>query len=107
MARRVDEAGLTFAGLVAHNVTVKKLRLALTALAIAIGVLTVVTFNVVNSSLRSSALAIMQTGRADFTIAQKGTSDLLNSNIDEATFARIQAVPGVAGATGVLMAPPS
>lgn len=101
--RRPRRTGLTFAGLVVHNVTVKKMRLALTALAIAIGVLTVVTFNVVNSSLRGSALAIMQIGRADFTVAQKGTSGLLNSNVDDATLDRLRMVPGVAGATGVLI----
>lgn len=104
MARRSQQpAGLTFVRLVVHNATVKKLRLALTTLAIAVGVLTVVTFSVVNSSLRDSALAIMQTGRADFTIAQKGTSDLLNSNIDQATLARVRATTGVAAATGVLV----
>ncbi|HEV7206386.1 MAG TPA: ABC transporter permease, partial [Jatrophihabitans sp.] len=102
IARRTG-AGLTFAGLVVHNVAVKKLRLVLTATAIAIGVMTVVTFNIVDHSLRQSALSIMQTGRADFTIAQKGTSDLLNSNIDQATLDRISAVPAIAAATGVLV----
>jgi len=95
--------GLTFLGLIAHNVAVKKLRLTLASLAVAIGVMTVVTFSVVNHSLRASELAIMQTGRADFTIAQKGVSDLLNSNIDQATLSRIRDYPEVAGATGVLV----
>lgn len=103
MRPRQSGSGLTFAGLVLHNVSVKKLRLVLTATAIAIGVMTVVTFNIVDHSLRESALSIMQTGRADFTIAQKGTSDLLNSNIDEATLARISAEPSIAAATGVLV----
>lgn len=102
-ARAHGSAGLTFAGLVFHNVVVKKLRLALTSLAIAIGVLTVVTFSIVDHSLRASALSIMQTGRADFTIAQKGVSDLLNSNIDDATLRRIAASPDIAAATGVLV----
>ncbi|HEX2904903.1 MAG TPA: ABC transporter permease [Jatrophihabitans sp.] len=95
--------GLSFLGLVLHNVTVAKLRLAFTLLAVAIGVMTVVTFNIVNHSLRATELAIMQTGRADFTIAQKGVSDLLNSNVDEATLRRIQTEPGIAKATGVLI----
>jgi putative ABC transport system permease protein len=95
--------GLTFLDLVLHNVGVRKLRLALTSLAVAIGVMTVVTFSIVNHSLRSSALAIMQAGRADFTVAQKGVSDLLNSNVDEATLRRIRSYPQVAGATGVLI----
>lgn len=94
---------LTFVGLIVHNVAVKKVRLVLTSLAVAIGVLTVVTFSIVNHSLRESELAIMQTGRADFTIAQRGVSDLLNSNIDQATLARIAADPDIAAATGVLV----
>jgi putative ABC transport system permease protein len=95
--------GLSFAGLIAYNVSVKPLRLAFVSLAVAIGVMTVVTFSIVNHSLHASELAIMQTGRADFTIAQKGVADILNSNIDAPTLARIRAYPQVAGATGVLI----
>jgi putative ABC transport system permease protein len=95
--------GLSFAGLILHNLGVKKLRLALSSSAVAIGVMTVVTFSIVNHSLHETALAIMQTGRADFTIAQKGVSDLLNSNIDQATLDRIKGDPDIAGATGVLI----
>jgi putative ABC transport system permease protein len=91
------------AGLIIHNVTVKKLRLALVSLAIAIGVMAVVTFSIVNASLRASALSILQTGRADFTISQKGVSDLLSSNIDVATLSRIRTNPRIAAATGVLI----
>ena len=96
-------SGLSFIGLIAHNVGVKKLRLALAALAVAIGVMTVVTFSIINHSLRASALAIMQTGRADFTVAQKGVADLLNSNVDQPTLDRIRGYPQVSGATGVLI----
>jgi putative ABC transport system permease protein len=94
---------MSFVGLVLHNVTVKKLRLALTSLAVAIGVLAVVSLGVVTNSLQSTDLALLQTGRADFTIAQKSVADLLASSIDEATLARIRAVPGVRGLTGVLI----
>jgi putative ABC transport system permease protein len=95
--------GLTFVGLVVHNLLAKPLRLALASLAVAIGVLTVVSFAIVNHSLRDSELAIMQTGRADFTVAQKGVSDLLSSSIDQASLDRIERDPGIAGATGVLL----
>ncbi|HET6877746.1 MAG TPA: ABC transporter permease [Jatrophihabitans sp.] len=95
--------GLSFVGLVVHNVAARKLRLGFASLAIAIGVMTVVTFSIVNHSLRATALGIMQTGRADFTIAQKGVSDLLNSTIDQATLDRIDQDPGIAAATGVLV----
>lgn len=96
-------AGVGFAQLVAHNVAVKKLRLAFACIAVGIGVLAVVAFSIVNRSLRASELAIMQTGRADFTIAQKGVADLLNSNVDSSVLARIARDPRVASATGVLV----
>jgi putative ABC transport system permease protein len=95
--------GLSFVALVAHNIGVKKLRLAAASLAVAIGVMTVVVFNIVNHSLRTTALAIMQTGRADFTVAQKGVSDLLNSTVDQAALDQITNMPGIASATGVLV----
>lgn len=94
---------MTFVGLVLHNISVKKLRLALTSLAVAIGVLAVVALGVVTESLRQSDLAILQTGLANFTVAQKGVSDLLNSNISAASMTRIAATPGVASVTGVLI----
>jgi putative ABC transport system permease protein len=90
-------------GLVLHNVTNRPLRLAFASLAIAIGVMTAVTFNIVSSSLRESDLAIMQTGRAEFTIAQKGMADILRSSVDQNTLDRIRHTPGVAAATGVLI----
>lgn len=94
---------MTFVGLIVRNWAARKLRFAFAALAVAVGVLTVVTFNVVNHSLRASAIGLMQTGRADFTIAQKGVSDILNSNIDEADLARLRTEPHVVGITGVLI----
>jgi putative ABC transport system permease protein len=94
---------MTFLGLVAHNLWVRKLRLAFSALTVAIGVLAVVTLGVVNHSLRSSAFALLQTGRADFTIAQKGVSDLLNSNITQDEAGVIRSYPGVANVTGALL----
>lgn len=94
---------MSFASLILHNVTVKKLRLALTSLAVAIGVLAVVTLGVVTESLKTTELAILQTGRADFTIAQKSVADLLSSSIDTATVRRLETFPGVGSLTGVLI----
>lgn len=94
---------VSFLALILHNITVKKLRLVLTALAVAIGVLTVVSLGVVTESLQQSDLAILQTGQADFTIAQKGVSELLNSSIDESSLSRIKATRGIASVTGVLV----
>ena len=78
---------MSFATLILHNVTVKKLRLALTALAVATGVLAVVSLGVVTHSLETSDLALLRTGQADFTIAQKGVADLLSSSIDARSLA--------------------
>lgn len=94
---------MSFAALILHNVTVKKLRLALTALAVAVGVLAVVSLGVVTHSLETSDLALLRTGQADFTVAQKGVADLLSSSIDAASLARIRTEPGIAGVTGVLI----
>ena len=94
---------MSFIALIAHNVAVKKVRLALTALAIAIGVLSVVSLGVVTHSLETSALAIMQTGQADFTVAQKGVSDIINSSIDDAELPHIARTPGVGSVIGVLI----
>ncbi len=95
---------MTFFGLIAHNLWTKKLRTALTALAVAIGVLTVVTLTVVTDSLRSSAAAVLETGNADFTVAQKGVDGALNSVIDDAQVGRLQQTPGVRSAVGALVA---
>lgn len=94
---------MSFAALILHNITVKKVRLALTALAVAIGVLTVVSLGVVTHSLETSDLALLKTGQADFTIAQKGVADLLSSNIDAGSLDRVRQEPGVASAIGVLI----
>lgn len=94
---------MTFVGLIAHNLWVRKLRLALASLTVAIGVLAVVTLGVVNHSLRSSAFALLQTGRADFTVAQKGVSDLLDSDIPEDQVTGIASYRGVASVTGALL----
>jgi len=94
---------VTFFGLIAHNLWTKKVRTVLTALAVAVGVLTVVTLSVVTQSLRSSAAAVLETGNADFTVAQKGVDGALNSVIDDAQVKRLQQAPGVQSAIGVLV----
>ncbi|HZP28501.1 MAG TPA: ABC transporter permease [Acidimicrobiia bacterium] len=94
---------MSFLGLITHDLWTKKLRTFFTALAVAVGVATVVTLGVVTDSLRSSAAAVLQTGKADFTVAQKGVDDALSSTIDDAQMARIRSTPGVATAVGALV----
>jgi putative ABC transport system permease protein len=92
-----------FLGFIGHNLRSKWLRTLLTGFAVAIGVLTVVTLAVVTQSLRDSAADVLQTGKADFTVAQKGVDGALNSVIDDAQVARIATTPGVASAIGALI----
>ncbi len=95
---------MSFVALIVNNVLARKVRGALTAAAVAVGVMTVVTLGVVTHSLRTTAVAVLRTGKADFTIAQKGSSDLLYSVIDAAELSRIKAHPEVESAVGVLVA---
>jgi putative ABC transport system permease protein len=94
---------MSFFGLVSHNVWTKKLRSLLTAFAVAIGVLTVVTLGIVTESLKTTAAGILQTGKADFTVAQRGSSDILLSSMTATQVKRIQQTPGVRSAVGVLL----
>ena len=94
---------VSFVALIVHNVGVKKVRLALTTLAVAIGVLAVVALGVVTHSLENSALAVLQTGKADFTVAQRGVSDIINSSIEASQLPRVAQTAGVKQAVGVLI----
>jgi len=95
---------MPFAVLIARNVWTRKVRSVLTGAAVAIGIMTVVALGVLTHSLRRTAISVLRTGSADFTVAQKGVSDVLNSAMDEGEIARIQQTPGVDSVVGVLVA---
>ena len=86
---------LTYVRLVFDDLASRRLRTALTAVAVAISVMAIVTLSVVTKSLESSAADVLQMGNADFMVAQKGSPNLLNGVVTD-----IQ-VSGVAGTTGV------
>ncbi|MGE0600024.1 MAG: ABC transporter permease [Dehalococcoidia bacterium] len=88
-----------------ENVNARKLRASLTGFAIAISVMTVVTMGVLTHSLRQTAISVLQTGKADFSVAQKGVSDVIYSSMDEADLTFLQEQPGVESTVGVLVAP--
>ncbi len=94
---------MTFVGLVAHNVWTKKLRSVFTAIAVAIGVMTVVALGIVTESIKTTAAAVLKTGSADFTVAQRGSSDILYSSLTSEQLQRIRRVRGVASVVGVLL----
>jgi len=94
---------MPFLVLIARNVLTRKVRSLLTGIAVAIGIMTVVALGVLTHSLRETATSILRTGSADFTIAQKGVSDVLFSAMDETQVKQIQSYPEVETAVGVLI----
>jgi putative ABC transport system permease protein len=94
----------SFLRLIVHNLATRKARTLLTAAAVAISVMAIVTLNVVTQSLQESAASVLQTGQADFTVAQKGAPDTLDSVVTDVQAERIAATPGVASAVGSLVA---
>jgi len=94
---------VSFFGLIVRNLWSKKARSIGLAFAVAIAVMAVVALDVTSSGLEQSAAAVISVGKADFTVAQKGASDILSSTIDKGELARIQHTPGVASAVGVLV----
>ncbi len=89
--------------LIFHNLWSKKARSLGLAFAVAIAVMAVVTLDVTSSGLEQSAAAVISVGKADFTVAQKGTSDTLSSTIDRQELDRIRQTPGVGRVVGVLV----
>ncbi|MHB1712467.1 MAG: ABC transporter permease [Acidimicrobiales bacterium] len=96
-------ATVSMFGLALGNLWTKKGRSILLALAIAVAVMTVVTLTVVSQGLESSAAAVLTIGRSNFTVAQKGVSDILYSSLDERQLSQVRSTPGVASAVGVLL----
>lgn len=89
--------------LVLVNLWAKKGRSTGIALAVALAVMTVVTLAAVSNGLKNSATQVLEISKSDFTIAQKGASDILASTIDSHQLAEIQATRGVESAVGVLL----
>ncbi len=89
--------------LILKNLWSKKARSLGIAFAIGIAVMTVVTLTVVSSGLEASAAAVLTLGKADFTVAQNGVSEILFSNLDTTQLREVQTTPGVQSAVGVLL----
>lgn len=104
-AGRGDEGrrALSMMGLVASNLWAKKARSIGLGFAVAVAVMTVVTLSVVSQGLENAAAAVLTIGKADFTVAQKGVSDILSSTLDDQQLQQIRSTPGVASAVGVLV----
>lgn len=95
---------MSFFELIWRNVAERKTRSALTGVAVAIGIMTVVVLGVLTHSLKRTAISVLRTGTADFTVAQKGVSDVLYSSVDESQVSQLREDPDVDSAVGVLVA---
>ena len=93
---------MTFFGLMLYNVNAHKLRALLTAGAVAIGVMAVLALGVLTTSLRTSATQILEVGKADFTIIQKGT-DPLSSAIQTRDLDEMAKLKGIKSLVGALL----
>jgi putative ABC transport system permease protein len=94
-----------FALLILENVYTRKVRTLLTGFTIAVTIMTVVAMGILTHSLRETAVSILRTGTADFTIAQEHVTDVLNSSIDQNDLQVIREDPEVKSAVGILVEP--
>jgi putative ABC transport system permease protein len=94
---------MSFLHLIWHNLLARKARAILTSFAVAVGIMTVVALGVLTYSLRQTAVSVLRTGTSDFTVAQKGVSDLIYSAVDEADLSKVRSYEEVDAATGVLI----
>lgn len=92
---------MSMLSLVLQNLWAKKARSLGIAAAVGLAVMTVVTLMVVSTSLESSAAELLTIGRADFSVAQKGVAEILNSNLSTRELEEVRSVPGVQSAIGV------
>jgi putative ABC transport system permease protein len=95
---------MPFLELILLNVLTRKVRSTLTGAAVAIAILMVFALGVLTFSLRETAVSILRTGQADFTVGQKGVSDVIYSSMDQQDVDQISAYPQVESAVGVLIA---
>jgi len=95
---------MSFLGLIPRNVLTRKVRSALTGLAVAVAIMMVVAMGVLTYSLKQTAISVLEVGKADFTVAQRGVADVLNSNLDEQQVAAVESYPQVRETVAVLVA---
>jgi putative ABC transport system permease protein len=100
---RASFRSLTFVGLVFNDLASRRFRTVLTAVAVAISVMAIVTLSVVTTSLERSAAAVLQMGNADFMVAQKGSPTILDSVVTETQVEGVAKAAGVQSAVGALV----
>jgi putative ABC transport system permease protein len=87
---------VTWAGLVLRNLLRRRVRTALTAAGVALGVGLIVALLSIANGARRTADELIHVGRADFGLFQAGTSDLTLSRLPEELATKVAREPGVA-----------
>ncbi|MDA8047802.1 MAG: ABC transporter permease [Actinomycetota bacterium] len=103
MSGRGSYRSLTFMRLIFQDLASRRTRTGLTAVAVAISVMAIVTLSLVTKSLERSAAAVLQMGNADFIVAQKGAPDILSSVVTDTQVVGVSKTAGVQSAVGALI----
>ena len=94
---------MSFAAFIVKHLVRQRVRTALTALGISVGITTVVALGAIADGLKSSSSALLQAGGADFIVGQEGAADFTFSTVTEEEWAAIEQRPNVERATGALL----
>jgi putative ABC transport system permease protein len=94
---------MTFGALILKNLLRHRVRTLLTAVGIAIGIMTVIALGAVATGARQAAGGMLQSGGSDLLVAQKGASDLTFSSMPTRQAARLDRRGDVAWAHPVLL----
>ena len=94
---------MSLISIVISNLWAKKFRSVGIAAAVALAVMTVVSLVAVSSGLENSAAQLLEIGKSDFTVEQRGVADIFYSDIHGTELSRVESTPGVKSAIGVLL----
>lgn len=94
---------MTWIGLVAKNLLRRKVRTALTAAGVAIGVGLIVALLSITAGVKNTAKELIHVGRSDFGIFQEGASDLTRSLLPADLVRKIRADRGVREAASIFI----
>ena len=74
---------MRFSTLIFKNILRRKTRSAFTVLGISIGIATIIALGAVMQGMTVSMEGMLKSGKADFSVAQSGISDLSFSRVNE------------------------
>jgi putative ABC transport system permease protein len=93
---------MRFSTLIIKNLLRRRLRSSFTVIGISIGIATIVALGAVVIGMTSGLEGVLKAGQADFSVVQRGVSDMSLSRVDENRAYEIEALDGVNKASGIL-----